>query len=219
MDYENKPEGYYNNIRHEMLKYLPENVAKVIDIGCGDGSYAAVIKNKTGAEVWGIEYMQREAIKAEKVLDKVFTGPCEEHIENLPDHYFDAVCFNDVLEHLVDPYSVLEKIKLKLSPQGVVISSIPNVRYHNTFLKVILNKDWDYQESGVMDKTHLRFFTGKSILKMYQDLGYKVEIHEGINMSKSIKPYLYNLPLFFTQLDIRYPQFATVASYDSSQNR
>ena len=212
MDYENKPDGYYNNIRYEMLKYLPLDSKTVIDIGCGDGSFEKVIKERTNAEVWGIEYMKEEALKAEKLLDKVYAGPCEDHLDLLPEHYFDVVYFNDVLEHLVDPYTVLEKIKTHLKPGGIVISSIPNIRYHNALIKLLFKKEWEYKGSGVMDKTHLRFFTGKSILKMYERLGYKVQVHEGINKSKSLKPYLYNIPLFFTHLDIRYPQYATVAS-------
>ena len=212
MDYENKPEGYYNNIRYEMLKYLPLDAKTVIDIGCGDGSFAAVIKERTNAEVWGIEYMTDEALRAEKVIDKVYSGPCEDHLDQLPKHYFDVVYFNDVLEHLVDPYIVLEKIKVHLKPGGIIISSIPNIRYHNALIKLLFNKEWEYKESGVMDKTHLRFFTGKSILKMYERLDYKVQVHEGINKSKSLKPYLYNIPLLFTHLDICYPQYATVAS-------
>lgn len=212
MDYENKPEGYYSNIRNEMLKYLPLDAKTVIDIGCGNGSFAKVIKERTNAEVWGIEYMEEEALIAEKVLDKVYFGPCEDHLDNLPNHYFDVVYFNDVLEHLVDPYMVLEKIKIHLKPGGVVISSIPNMRYHNALIKLLFDKEWEYEGSGVMDKTHLRFFTGKSILKMYDRLGYKAQVHEGINKSRSLKPYLYNIPLLFTHLDIRYLQYATVAS-------
>ena len=212
MDYENKPEGYCNNFRYEMLKYLPVDAKTVIDIGCGDGSFAKVIKERTNAEVWGIEFMKEEALRAEKVLDKVYFGPCEDHLDQLPKHYFDVVYFNDVLEHLVDPYMVLDKIKIILKPGGIVISSIPNIRYHNALIKLLFNKEWEYKGSGVMDKTHLRFFTEKSILKMYERLDYKVEVHEGINKSRSLKPYLYNIPLLFTHLDICYPQYATVAS-------
>ncbi len=213
MDYENKPEGYYDNIRVEMLKYLPEDSKRVLDVGCGNGALAEVIKEQTGAEVWGIEYMDGEAQLAKEKLDKVFSGPCEDYLDELPDNYFDAIYFNDVLEHLVDPYMVLGKIKHKLSADGVVISSIPNVRYHGTFLRVLTQKDWRYDDHGVMDKTHLRFFTGKSIHRMYEEEGYTVISHEGINQSKSLKPYLYNIPVFFTQLDIRYPQYATVAKF------
>ncbi len=213
MDYENKPEGYYDNIRHEMIKYMPNNPKKIIDIGCGNGAFAEVLKEQTGAEVWGIEYMDEEARIAKEKLFKVFSGKCEDYIDELPDGYFDAIYFNDVLEHLVDPYMVLDKIKHKLTPEGVVISSIPNVRYHNTFMRVLVKKDWLYEDFGVMDRTHLRFFTSKSIRRMYEELGYSVVVHEGINKSKSIKPYLYNIPVLFTQLDIRYPQYATVAKF------
>lgn len=213
MDYESKPDGYYDNIRHEMIGYLPTGVKKIIDIGCGNGAFAEVLKEKTGAEVWGIEYMDREAKIAETKLDKVFSGMCEDYIDELPDGYFDAIYFNDVLEHLVDPYMVLDKIKYKLAPDGVVISSIPNVRYHNTFIKVLIGKDWKYEDFGVMDRTHLRFFTKKSIERMYQEAGYTTIVNEGINKSRSIKPYLYNIPLLFTQMDIRYPQYGTVAKF------
>ncbi|WP_109298779.1 bifunctional 2-polyprenyl-6-hydroxyphenol methylase/3-demethylubiquinol 3-O-methyltransferase UbiG [Aquimarina sp. AU474] len=213
MDYEHKPEGYYDNIRHEMIKYLPDNPKKIIDIGCGNGAFANMLKEKTGAEAWGIEYMDDEAQIAKEKLHKVFSGKCEDYLDELPDGYFDVVYFNDVLEHLVDPYMVLEKVKHKLTPTGVVISSIPNVRYYGTFLKVLFKKEWKYEGHGVMDKTHLRFFTGKSIRRMYEELGYSVLTHEGINRSKSIRPYLYNIPLLFSHLDIRYPQYATVATF------
>jgi 2-polyprenyl-3-methyl-5-hydroxy-6-metoxy-1,4-benzoquinol methylase len=211
MDYKNKPAGYYDNIRSEMLKYLPKNAKRVLDIGCSNGSFAEIIKKQNNAEVWGIEYMEEHGIEAMKKLDKVFIGMCEDFIENLPDNYFDAIYFNDVLEHLVDPNKVLEIVKQKLSSTGVVISSIPNIRFYKSLRKVLINKDWKYEDHGTMDRTHLRFFTKKSIRRMYEDLGYNIVKHEGINRSKSIKPYLFYFLTFFTQLDMQYVQFATVA--------
>ena len=212
IDYNNKPNGYYNNARLEMLKYLPLDAKKVLDIGCGNGILAEIIKNNNKAEVWGIELMEEEAVEAKKKLDKVFIGPCEDFIKDLPDGYFDVIYFNDVLEHLVDPYSVLEKMKLKLSEKGIIISSIPNVRFYRTFSKVVFGKDWKYDDFGIMDKTHLRFFTGKSIKRMYEELGFDIQIHEPINVSKSLKPIIFNLFVFFTQMDIRNLQYATVVS-------
>jgi len=151
MDYDTKPNGYYNNIRYEMVDYLPENTQTILEVGCGDGGFAKVLKDKTNAEVWGIEYVDREAKLAEAKLDKVFSDPCEDFLDDLPTDYFDAIYFNDVFEHLVDPYMFLDKIKCSLKNGGVVISSIPNVRYHNTFMKVLFKKDWKYQDFGVMD--------------------------------------------------------------------
>ncbi len=210
--YENKPSGYYDNVRLEMLKYLPSQAKKVLDIGCGNGAFASLVKQKNDAEVWGIELMEEEAKVAVSVLDKVFIGVCEKYIEDLPENYFDVIYMNDVLEHLADPYSVLEILKSKLAPKGVLISSIPNVRFFRTFSKVLFSKDWKYEEYGVMDKTHLRFFTGKSIKRMYEDLGYSIITHEGINVTKSLKPILFNILFLFTQMDIRNVQYATVAS-------
>jgi len=209
--YENKPVGYYDNVRHEMLKYLPDNAKKILDVGCGNGAFALIAKDKNNAEVWGIELMESEAKVAETVLDKVFTGPCEQFIQQLPEKYFDVIYFNDVLEHLADPYTILDIIKTKLSNDGVIITSIPNVRFYRTFSKVVFGKDWKYDDFGIMDKTHLRFFTGKSIRRMYQELDYEILIHEPINITKSLKPILFNIPLLFTQMDIRYLQYATVA--------
>ena len=213
--YENKQSGYYNNVRKEMLKYLPENAKKIIDIGCGNGALAYLVKQQNDAEVWGIELMEEEAKGAIKVLDKVIVGNCEKHIDSLPEYYFDVIYLNDVLEHLVDPYTVLEALKSKLAPSGVVISSIPNVRFFRTFSKVLFSKDWIYEGHGVMDKTHLRFFTSKSIKRMYEELGYTILIHEGINVTKSIRPILFNILFLFTQMDIRNVQYATVATIKS----
>ena len=209
--YENKPSGYYDNVRKEMLKYLPENSKKILDVGCGNGAFASLLKQKNNAEVWGIELMEKEAIIAQEIVDKVFIGNCEKHINDLPDNYFDAIYFNDVLEHLADPYSVLEDLKCKLAPNGVIISSIPNVRFFRTFSKVVFLKDWKYDDFGIMDKTHLRFFTNKSIKRMYEELGYEIIIHEGINKSRSLKPILFNFLTLFSQMDIRILQYATVA--------
>lgn len=208
--YENKPQGYYDNVRAEMLKYLPETAKKILDVGCGNGAFASIVKQKNDAEVWGIELMEEEAKAAEAVLDKVFVGVCEKYIDGLPEQYFDVIYFNDVLEHLADPYSVLDTLKSKLALNGVIISSLPNVRFYRTFSKVVFSKDWKYDEFGIMDKTHLRFFTGKSIRRMYEELGYEVLIHEGINITKSLKPILFNILVLFTQLDIRIHQYATV---------
>ncbi len=211
MDYENKPDGYYNDDREEMLFFLPKDAKKVLDVGCGNGIFAASIKKENNAEVWGIELMEDEILKAENILDKSFAGPCEDHIDSLPDNYFDAIYFNDILEHLVDPYDVLERIKSKLSSNGVVISSIPNIRCHYIIMPLFFKKEFEYQDFGILDRTHLRFFTKKSIKNMYLNLGYEIVDHVGINRSKSIRPILYNIPLFFTAMDMRYPQYATVA--------
>jgi 2-polyprenyl-3-methyl-5-hydroxy-6-metoxy-1,4-benzoquinol methylase len=210
MDYHNKKGKYYINKRSEMLEFFPSNAKTVLDVGCGQGIFAQQIKDIYETETWGIEYMPSHAEEAKKHLDKVFVGECEKFLDDLPNDYFDVIYFNDVLEHLIDPYMVLNKMKEKLTDKGRIISSIPNIRYHSALKMLVLKKEWMYQESGVMDHTHVRFFTKKSIKRMYETLGFKIISHKGINKTKSLKPYLYNLLLCFTASDIFFVQYATV---------
>ena len=210
MDYKNKTGNYYNVLRIEMLQYLPDSATKILVVGCGTGVFAEAVKKKNNAEVWGIELMDFAAKEASKILDKVLSGPCEEHISSLPKDYFDAIYFNDVLEHLIDPYSVLADLKSNLSENGVIISSIPNVRYHGVLRQLLFEKNWKYENHGVLDKTHLRFFTKKSIKDMYENAGYTIEKHQGINKTRSLKPWFYNLLFLFTQMDMFFVQYATV---------
>lgn len=210
MEYKDKSQSYYNNCRPEMQLLLPVDAKKVLDVGCGKGAMASGLKEKSDLEVWGVEFMEEEAKIASTKIDYVINDTIENSIEKLPDDYFDVIYFNDVLEHLVNPNKVLEIIKIKLSKNGIIISSIPNVRYHKVFQQYIFKKDWKYERAGVMDFTHLRFFTSKSIRKMFEDAGYRVVHQKGITKTKSIMPYFYNLLLLFTASDMFYAQFATI---------
>lgn len=211
MDYNNKANDYFNHERPEMLAFLPESCKTALDVGCGEGIFAAQIKEKCNAEVWGIELMPEPGAEAKKRLDNVFIGPCENFVDDLPENYFDVIYCNDVLEHLVDPYTFLTHLKSKLTAEGVIISSIPNIRYHSAFKKIFLQKKFEYEGHGIFDKTHLRFFTKSSIAKMYTDHGFTILSHQGVNRTRSLKPYLYNIPFLFTAMDMFYLQYATVA--------
>lgn len=194
-----------------MQELFPKKAKTVLDVGCGKGTMSSELKEKYNLEVWGVEFMEKEAEIARNKLDYVINDSIENGIKQLPDNYFDVIYFNDVLEHLPNPNKVLEIIKPKLSADGKIISSIPNVRYHKVFQQYIFKKNWKYEREGVMDFTHLRFFTTNSIKDMYRDAGYDILCHKGINKTKSIMPYLYNLLLLFTAKDMFYVQFATIA--------
>ena len=209
---------YFSGTRPEMMNYVPVSAGTILEIGCGEGKFGLRLKEERGAKVWGVEYDPASAMKAEKVLDRVIAGDVTMALNELPDAYFDAVVCNDVLEHLTDPYTVLDRLKKKLSLNGVVVSSIPNVRFFRNLYDLVFRKNWDYTEDGILDKTHFRFFTKNSIRKMYEGAGYKILHLEGINASKSIRPIFWNLLFLGAFSDIKYRQFATVATPDTGTN-
>lgn len=212
-DLETKPDIYYQGTRNEMLRFIPEGVETVLEVGCAAGGFGRQLKQRGVREVWGVEVVDSAAQQAREVLDKVLIGDIADLIDQLPANYFDVVVFNDVLEHLVDPFTVLARIKSRISERGMVVSSIPNIRYYYTFRELVLHKTWEYEESGILDRTHLRFFTVKSIRNMYERLGYEVLRHEGNNpMRKRPMSYrLANVLLRGKISDMQYVQFVTWA--------
>ena len=208
-----KPDSYYQCTREEMLRFMPKDAETVLEVGCADGNFGYRLKEMGAREVWGVELVESAAERARRVLDRVLVGDISELIDQLPAAYFDLVVFNDVLEHMVDPFTVLARIKSRISPGGVVVSSIPNIRYYPAFRELLVHKTWEYEESGILDQTHLRFFTVKSIVNMYQRLGYEVLRHEGINSmpERPISYRLANALLRGKLSDMQWIQFVTVA--------
>jgi SAM-dependent methyltransferase len=105
------------------------------------GAFAAAVKERTGAEVWGIEFNPQAAEHARALVDHVLVGDADERIAELPDTYFDAIVCNDILEHLVNPGATLTHLRRKLKPEGVVVASIPNIRFAPALSKVVFRKD------------------------------------------------------------------------------
>jgi len=168
--------GYFANNRIEIQQLINKNSKKILDVGCGAGAMANEVKRKLNAETWGIELIEPAGKAASEKLDKVFIGKVEEEYIKLPDNYFDSIIFADVLEHLIDPYNLLANIKSKLKDSGEIIASIPNINYWG-LIQCLLMGDFTYQDNGILDRTHLRFFTKKTITDMFENAGfYIVEI-------------------------------------------
>ena len=193
-----------------MLEFIPTHAKRVLDIGCAEGAFSLLVKEARGAEVWGIELDVVAATRAQEKIDTVLAGDIAGLIERLPKVYFDCIVCNDVLEHLVDPYTVLSTLKERLAPNGVIVFSLPNVRHFGNLKNLLIKKDWRYENEGILDKTHLRFFTEKSIRRMFADLGYELIAMRGLRPIRSWKFALLNMLTLGLLSDARYLQFAGV---------
>lgn len=166
---------YYSRERAWPSKFGITKNSSILDIGCGTGVLGKYLKQNYNAVVTGIELLQDCALIAEKTLDKVY---CEniESTDILSDLTgFDYVIFSDSLEHLLEPEKVLRKIApvLKNADSSVLIS-IPNVRNFRVIIPLIIFGEWKYEEEGLLDRTHLRFFTKKSMTRTLSENGYQI---------------------------------------------
>ena len=211
--YASKPDGYYDNQRVEMLPFIPEGVSSLLEVGCSSGAFgAAVKKHFRDCEVWGIEPSPAAAEFAAGRLDKAICGVFGSEMPELEGKRFDCIVFNDVLEHLANPDQTLLICKQYLSEGGSVVASIPNILHFYQISKILLEQDWRYEQEGILDNTHLRFFTKKSIIRLFEHAGYKIEKIEGINPSFGLKYQFANFIALGKLKDFRFVQFAVRGS-------
>ncbi len=204
---------YYGHPRREMAAFVPHDAKVMLDIGCGAGAFAAGLKeNGRQLEIWGVEMCPEAAKLAAEVMDEILVGDWASVLPELPLGRFDCIVLNDVLEHVEHPDEVLRRIKPLLSDGGRVVASIPNVRYFFNVMDLVVHGRWDYTDEGILDRTHLRFFTRSSMKKIFQDSGYSVESMDGINPTGSLKFKLMNWLTFGQLSDMKFLQFAVAAS-------
>ena len=134
------------------------------------------IKEKFRSTVTGIEINEKAAKIALSRIDHVVCGSIEYVLENnlLSNKSFDCIVFGDILEHLIDPWSVLKITQSYLESGGYVLASIPNIRYYDTFIQLFFLGKWPYRERGIHDKTHLRYFTKKNIIQLFGEAGLDI---------------------------------------------
>ena len=215
--YADKPDLYFASLRPEMVQYVPSESKDVLEVGCGGGGFGAEVKKARRARITGIEPFANAADAAATRLDEVLQTSAEEGLYRLLGRTFDCIVFNDVLEHLVDPESALIAAAALLRPQGTLVASIPNMRYLPVLRGLVLRGEWRYTNEGVLDRTHLRFFTQKSIAEMFTVCGYNLDLLEGINpRPTSWKFRALNMLASNAFDDTRYLQFAVVATLPGS---
>ncbi|RIV17628.1 glycosyltransferase [Alicyclobacillaceae bacterium I2511] len=175
---------WYSVFTREDLADLVPPVKRVLDVGCACGGLGLTLKNRGVAEVAGIELDPAAAVDARTVLDDVWVGDASSLSLPRPPGWYEALVFADVLEHMVDPLAALVHLLTYLKPGGVVVASIPNVG-HISVLQGLLNGTWTYQSAGVLDRTHLRFFTLVEMQRLLNEAGLTLEF---VGMVQDVTP-------------------------------
>jgi 2-polyprenyl-3-methyl-5-hydroxy-6-metoxy-1,4-benzoquinol methylase len=170
-----KTPGYYSNRRPDLVAMLPRPLGRVLDVGCGSGEVGRQLREEGASELIGIELDPAAADDARKAYETVVTGSVEQALAEI-EGPFDTIVAYDVLEHLVDPWSVLGELRGLAAPGGRLQVSVPNARHLSLVWDLVLKGTFGYTETGGhRDDTHLRWFTRRDIVAAIEGSGWQVQ--------------------------------------------
>lgn len=166
--------SYYDNVNPELLNMIPLNIGTVLEVGCGAGALGRDYKLRNQlCRYIGVELFVDAANIAKQHLDMVICDDVEKidlHTELSSVGKIDCLVYGDVLEHLRDPWRVLREHVVLLRDAAQVVACIPNVQ-HWSIMAGLLTGQWQYIDSGILDRTHLRFFTLDGIIELFAQAG------------------------------------------------
>ena len=168
-----------------MIDWIPNNrPSTILDMGCAAGAMGKAIRERNlPATIIGVELSNEAAKCAAPYYDRIHEGDVEKMELSYPNH-FDIVICADILEHLRDPWAMLKRIKSMLKPDGLLMCSIPNIRYWRIIRDLVLLGSWKYEKEGILDNTHLRFFTRYSFSSDLEQAGFEIK-HCSISITAS----------------------------------
>jgi len=196
--YNDKKSNYFENIRMDLIHLIPETfkACNILEIGCGNGATLYKLKQMgIASTTTGIELFPSPKNNYYNTIDHFMSNNIETLIFPIQmNNSFDIIILGDVLEHLIDPWAALKKISFLLTPKGKILISLPNIRNYTILKSIILKGDFKYEEAGILDKTHLRFFCKKNALDLLENAGLKVEVITSLfdNETKKSKRYWLN---------------------------
>lgn len=178
---------YYGITRNNLLELVTGTPKRVLEIGCGDGATLAALKQRGAGYVCGLEINPKvaETTRARPEIDEVIVGDVEAALSGFESGSFDVVIASHVLEHLVDPWKAVREFHRILTRDGQIVGAIPNIRHASVLLSLMKGR-WQYEESGILDWTHLRFFTKISIAQLLSQGGFEATLSPDIAGGKSL---------------------------------
>lgn len=215
--YQSKQAGYFSSARKEIIPLLPPAPKRVLEVGCGSGQTLALIRDLLQPELTiGIELFPDAAKQAATRADIVHCLDVER--QALPESLgrFDLILLLDVLEHLVDPWAFLQKLtRQTLAPEGQVIVSLPNAQHFSLSIALLFGQ-FRYAERGILDKTHLRFFTQASSRELLESAQLEIQKTQRTSLSPRIRSGMLNLATFGLFSNFLTSQFIYLASAKNS---
>lgn len=166
--------GYHDLVRHDAIAIMPEKLGRILDVGGGIGATSVYLKEQGRAE----------RVFVLDIIEDGFLPGVDAHTSvNLDasdalagiDETFDTILCLDVLEHLVDPWSAVRQLTALLNPGGVIVASLPNVRHWQVVYPLVFKGTFDLADKGLLDRTHMRWFTRKSAIELMTCSGLKVQ--------------------------------------------
>lgn len=167
-------DNYNNTVRYDLVHLIPDVKGSILDVGCASGATIKYLYDLGAVDVKGIDISDESIDVARRLGFDVYK--VDLNVSPLPfdEKYFDVIILADVLEHLIYPWDVLIKIKTYLKDDGIIIISLPNIGNYKIIKRLIFQDRWDYEEQGILDKTHLRFFTDRTAKEMITNAGLKI---------------------------------------------
>ncbi len=165
----------YAGPRDDVTVLVPTQAIRVLDVGCSVGTMGAVLAQR-GHTVTGLEASPELAAQARTVLHQVLEADVEALAAQKDDAGgpYDCIIFADVLEHLRDPWAVTKWGASLLAPGGSLVISVPNIRHLHLLNSVVLRRRWPYEEVGIFDRTHLRWFAYKNLPQLLNGTGLTI---------------------------------------------
>ena len=166
--YIDKSAEYFGHARKEIAPLLPPQCGRVLEIGCGSGATLGWLRRGQRASyAVGVEISETAAQSAKVHADEVYCLDFEHGEIPVENSQFDVILCLDVLEHMANPWGAVDRLVSRyLAPGGALVVSLPNVRHYSVVLPLLLQGQWDYQDAGLLDRTHLRFFTRDTALRL-----------------------------------------------------
>jgi 2-polyprenyl-3-methyl-5-hydroxy-6-metoxy-1,4-benzoquinol methylase len=172
--------SYYSHLRTETRHLWPQHIQHALEIGCGSGRLAEILPCK---QYWGVEPHNESAqLAADKHGYRIINSTFDEAVDKLPKAYFDLVICHDSIEHLPDHEWFFSQLPGLCQASAQLILTVPNARHISVLKMLFIEKDWKYQASGIMDSTHLRWFTEKSLRCTLEEHDYVITAFERLGV-------------------------------------